>query len=77
MGTLVSPMRGAAVAIPAASRLTDLTALAVLLARLNIVNDGDDNYVGRFERRRWGEGALKEMVVVEDEERNGTQGMTS
>ena len=41
METLVSPMRGAAVASPLAKRLACLTAYAVLLARLNIVGDGE------------------------------------
>jgi len=42
MGTLVSPMRGAAVAMPAARRCSARTAFAVLEERLSIVRTGDD-----------------------------------
>lgn len=45
MATLVSPMRGAAVAIPAASRCSTRTALDVLFDRLSIAVDDDEESV--------------------------------
>lgn len=42
MGTLVSPMRGAAVAMPAARRFAARAALADFEARLYIVGDDGD-----------------------------------
>lgn len=47
MGTLVSPMRGATVAMPAASRCRARIALAVLFARLSIAKDDVEIVVSR------------------------------
>jgi hypothetical protein len=48
--TFVSPMRGTAVAMPAASRCSARKALAVLLERLSIVEDDDDGKLFEWNR---------------------------
>ena len=58
MGTFLSPMREASVAMPAAMRLASLRALAALLDRLNIVSDcfSYDERAGKGGRRGKGQG---------------------